>query len=249
MYLGGNVMKKYFLFFLVCTLFAVFSFISLANDTIAQADALYNKGDMDSILESIPLYIMAVEANPDSYEANWKCARAHREYADHALEGEYEGWIDICKEYGKKGMEYGEKAIELEPEKIEGHYYFGLSAGTYSDGVSIIKALKEGLKGSTQDAFYEAYDIDKMYDIGGPMLAIGRFWHKLPFPLRNKKRAEKYYKERYEYFPDDPEGLVYYAELLIDRKKKKEAKPLLEKAIMGDEPFYSKLAKEMLEDL
>ena len=242
-------MKKYFLFLSILTLLAVLSFISLANDTIAQADALFDEGDFDSIFESIPLYVMAVEANPDSYEANWKCARAHREYADHALEGEYEGWIDICKEYGKKGMEYGEKAIELEPEKIEGHYYFGLSAGTYSDGVSIIKALKEGLKGSTQDAFYEAYDIDKMYDIGGPMLAIGRFWHKLPFPLRNKKRAEKYYKERYEYFPDDPEGLVYYAELLIDRRKKKEAKPLLEKAIMGDEPFYSNLAKEMLEDL
>jgi len=190
-----------------------------------------------------------VEANPDSYEANWKCARAHREYADHALEGEHEGWKDICKEYGKKGMEYAEKAKELEPEKIEGHYYFGLSAGTYSDGVSILKALKEGLKGSTQDAFYKAYDIDKMYDIGGPMLAIGRFWHQLPFPLRNKRRAEKYFEEHHKYFPDDPEGLVYFAELLIDRGKKKEAKPLLEKAIMGDEPFYSKLAKEMLEDL
>lgn len=36
-----------------------------------------------------------------------------------------------------------------------------------SDGVSIPKALKEGLKGSTQKAFYKAYDI------GGPMLAIG----------------------------------------------------------------------------
>jgi len=242
-------MKRYLLLIFVCTLFVVFSFTSLANDTLAQADALFEKGDIGSILESIPLYIKAVEANPDSYEANWKCARAHREYADHALEGEHEGWKDICEEYGKKGMEYAEKAIELEPEKIEGHYYFGLSAGTYSDGVSILKALKEGLKRSTQDAFYKAYDIDKMYDIGGPMLAIGRFWHKLPFPLRKKKRAEKYYKERYPYFPDDPEGLVYYAELLIDRRKKDEAKPLLEKAIAGDEPFYSKLAKEMLEDL
>jgi len=242
-------MKRYLLLIFVCTLFVVFSFTSLANDTLAQADALFEKGDIGSILESIPLYIKAVEANPDSYEANWKCARAHREYADHALEGEHEGWKDICKEYGKKGMEYAEKAIELEPEKIEGHYYFGLSAGTYSDGVSILKALKEGLKGSTQDAFYKAYDIDKMYDIGGPMLAIGRFWHKLPFPLRNKKRAEKYYKERYPYFPDDPEGLVYYAELLIDRRKKDEAKPLLEKAIAGDEPFYIKRAKELLEDL
>ncbi len=240
-------MKRFFLYVLVCMFLFSFHFVSMAQDPLVEADALFDKGDIASILESIPLYIKAVEANPDSYEANWKCSRAHREYADHALEGEYEGWKDLCKEYGKKGMEYGEKAIELEPEKIEGHYYFGLSAGTYSDGVSILKALAEGLKGSTEDAFYKAYDI--MYDIGGPMLAIGRFWHKLPFPMKNKRRAEKYYKERHEYFPDDPEGLVYYAELLIDRRKKKEAKPLLEKAIMGDEPFYSKLAKEMLEDL
>jgi len=221
----------------------------MAEDPLIEADALFEKGEITSILESIPFYIKAVEANPNSYEANWKCARAHREYADHALEGEHEGWKDICKEYGKKGMGYAEKAKELEPEKIEGHYYFGLSAGTYSDGVSILKALKEGLKKSTQKAFYKAYELNKMYDIGGPMLAIGRFWHKLPFPLRNKRRAEKYFKEHHKYFPDDPEGLVYYAELLIDRRKKKEAKPLLEKAIMGDEPFYSKLAKEMLEDL
>jgi len=146
-------------------------------------------------------------------------------------------------------MGYAEKAKELEPEKIEGHYYYGLSAGTYSDGISILKALKEGLKGSTQDAFYKAYDIDKMYDIGGPMLAIGRFWHQLPFPFKNKKRAEKYLAEHHQYFPDDPEGLVYYAELLIDRGKKKEARPLLEKAIAGDEPFYSNWAQRLLDDL
>ena len=242
-------MKRCFLYVLICILLFSFHFVSMAEDPLIEADALFEKGEITSILESIPFYIKAVEANPNSYEANWKCARAHREYADHALEGEHEGWKDICKEYGKKGMEYAEKAIELEPEKIEGHYYFGLSAGTYSDGVSILKALKEGLKKSTQKAFYKAYELNKMYDIGGPMLAIGRFWHKLPFPLRNKRRAEKYFKEHHKYFPDDPEGLVYYAELLIDRRKKKEAKPLLEKAIMGDEPFYSKLAKEMLEDL
>jgi len=242
-------MKRCFLYVLVCMFLFSFHFVSMAEDPLIEADILFDKGDIGSILESIPLCIKAVEANPDSYEANWKCARAHREYADHALEGEHEGWKDICKEYGKKGMEYAEKAKELEPEKIEGHYYFGLSAGTYSDGVSILKALKEGLKKSTQKAFYKAYELNKMYDIGGPMLAIGRFWHKLPFPLGNKRRAEKYFKEHHKYFPDDPEGLVYYAELLIDRRKKKEAKPLLEKAIMGDEPFYSKLAKEMLEDL
>jgi len=242
-------MKRCLLLIFVCTLFVVFSFTSLANDTIAQADALFDKGDVDSILESIPFYVKAVEANPNSYEANWKCARAHREYANLNLEQELEGWKDVCKKYGKDGMRYGEKAKELEPEKIEGHYYYGLCVASYSDGVSILKALKEGLKGSTQDAFYKAYEIDKMFEDGGPMLAIGRFWHQLPFPLRNKKRAQKYFEEHHKYFPDDPQGLVYFAELLIDRRKKDEARPLLEKAVAGDEPYYSKWAQRLLEDL
>ncbi len=242
-------MKRCLLFVFVYILFSVFSFTSLANDTIAQADALFDKGDVDSILESIPLYVKAVEANPNSYEANWKCARAHREYANLNLEQELEGWKDVCKKYGKDGMRYGEKAKELEPEKIEGHYYYGLCVASYSDGVSILKALKEGLKGSTQKAFYKAYEIDKMFEDGGPILAIARFWHQLPFPLRNKRRAQKYFEEHHKYFPDDPQGLVYFAELLIDRRKKDEARPLLEKAVAGDEPYYSKWAQRLLEDL
>jgi len=245
-------MKRVFLYVFVCMFLFSFHFISMAEDPLVEADALFEKGDItniSSILESIPLYIKAVEANPNSYEANWKCARAHREYANLNLEQESEDWEDICKKYGKDGMEYGEKAIEIEPDKVEGQYYYGLCVASYSDGVSILKALKEGLKGSTQDAFYTAYEIDKMFEDGGPMLAIARFWHQLPFPLRNKKRAEKYFNEHHESFPDDPQGLVYFAELLIDRRKKDEAKPLLEKAVAGDEPYYSKWAERLLEDL
>jgi hypothetical protein len=91
-----------------------FHFVSIAEDPLVEADTLFDKGDIASILESIPLYIKAVEANSSSYEANWKCARAHREYANLNLEQELEGWKDICKKYGKDGMEYGEKAKELE---------------------------------------------------------------------------------------------------------------------------------------
>ena len=242
-------MKRCFLYVLICMLLFSFHFVSMAEDPLVEADTLFDKGDIARILESIPLYIKAVEANSSSYEANWKCARAHREYANLNLEQELEGWKDICKKYGKDGMEYGEKAKELEPDKIEGHYYYGLCVASYSDGVSILKALKEGLKGSTQDAFYTAYEIDKMFEDGGPMLCIGRFWHQLPFPLTNKRRAKKYFEEHHEYFPDDPQGLVYFAELLIDGRKKDEARPLLEKAVAGDEPYYSKWAERLLEDL
>jgi tetratricopeptide (TPR) repeat protein len=244
------MMKKCFFFTLTCILlFTFFSFTSIAEDSlIMPADALFEKGDINSMLESIPLYIKAVEANPNDYEANWKCARAHREYANLAFQQEIEGWEDICKKYGKDGMNYGKKAIELMPEKIDGHYWYGVSAGTYSDGVSILKALKEGLKKSTEKAFETAYAMDKMYEDGGPMLCLGRFWHQLPFPMKNKKRALGYFEEFQKYFPNDPQGQVFYAELLIDMREKSLAKPFLEKAAASDHPYYSKRAKELLEE-
>jgi tetratricopeptide (TPR) repeat protein len=158
-------------------------------------------------------------------------------------------WKDICKKYGKDGMKYGKKAIGLAPDKIEGHYYYGLYAVSYSDGVSILKVIKEGLKKSTENAFETTYEIDKMYEECGPMLCLGRFWHQLPFPMKNKKRALKYFEECQKYFPNDPQRLVYYAELLIDMREKSQAKPLLEKAAASDHPYYSKRAKELLEKL
>jgi len=214
-------MKRCFLCVLSCMLFLAFSFTSMAEDPLMEADALFEKGDanwdINSIFESIPLYLEVVEANPNSYEANWKCARAHREYANLAFQQDLDEWKAICKKYGKDGMKYGKKAIELEPNKIEGHYYYGLCVGSYSDGVSIIN--------------------------------LGRFWHLLPWPLKSRKKSLKYFEEHQKYFPNDPQGQVYYAELLIEKRKKKQARTLLEKAAASDHPYYSKRAKELLEKL
>ena len=236
------------LFFLVLGLL-LFSMTGLASDYLSQADRIYEKDNLEKVTESLPLYRKAVEANPDSYEANWKMARALREYADLSMQAEVEDWDDICEDYGKEGLEFAKIAKKMEPDKVEGNYYYGLCAGTYSDGISILKAIRKGLRKKTEHAFEDAYEIDKMYDDAGPILALGRMWHKLPWPYRKRKTAEKYFQEYHEYFPDNPQGLVYYAELLIDRDKEDEAEPLLIKASESDHPYFKKQALELLEDL
>lgn len=221
--------------------------IAVASDYLTQADAIYQKNNLESVKESLPLYRKAVEENPDSYETNWKMARALREYADLSLQAEVEDWKDICEDYGKEGLKYAEKAKKLEPDLVEGHYYYGLCAGTYSDGISIIKAIQKGLREKTEKAFEKAYEIDKMYDDAGPILALARMWHQLPWPYQKEKTSERYFEEYYQYFPDNPQGLVYYAELLKDRGKKEQAKELLLKAAQSDHPYFSKRARELLE--
>ena len=242
-------MKKTITILISLLILTCFTITVLASNYLTQADAIYEKDNLESVVKALPLYRKAVEENPDSYEANWKMARALREYADLSMQAEVEDWKDICEDYGKEGLEYAEIAKDMEPDKVEGQYYYGLCAGTYSDGISILKAIRKGLRKKTEKAFEKAYEIDKMYDDAGPILALGRMWHQLPWPFQKEKTSEKYFEEYYQYFPDNPQGLVYYAELLGDRNKDDEAKELLEKAAQSDHPYFSKRAKELLEKL
>lgn len=223
----------------------------LAEDYLSQADQLFNQGGLSNYKQAIEIYKQAVAANPNDYEANWKCARAFREYGDEAQKSNAEGWKKICAEYGKIGMQYAQKAIELEAEKPAGHYYYGLSVGIYSDGVSILTALNEGLKDKTQSSFEKAYALDKMYKEGGPMLSLGRFWAVLPWPLRNRKKSLAYYREYQatQHFATNTEAQIFLAELLIQmrgQKNKAEAKGYLDKAIQSNDPYFSDWAKRLL---
>ncbi len=234
---------------ILCFVFVALLPLYLMAGDLSQADALYDQEGMDNYLKSAQLYTQALEADPTSYEAAWKASRSYRQYANEAKKLGVEGWEATCKEYGKIGMSYGEKAIELDPGKIDGYFWYGCSVGNYSDGVSILTALKEGLKDKTQSSFEKSYELDKMYEDGGPIKALGRFWFVLPWPLQNKDKALTYLKEYQQLYPDDAEGQVYLSEVLLKTKAKDEAKNLLEKAVASEDQYYADWAKRLLTDI
>ncbi|MGD9014042.1 MAG: hypothetical protein PVF62_16700 [Desulfobacterales bacterium] len=243
-------MKRYIWGATIAAIFIAFPFYVIAVDYLAQADKIYDQGGVENFKKSIDLYIKAVEQDPNDYEAAWKCARAHREYADKAKKKGMEGWKKICAQYGKAGMLYAQKAIELKPQRPDGHYYYGLNVGIYSDGVSIFTALREGLKDKTQKSFEKTYEINKMYKEGGPMLSLGRFWAVLPWPLRDREKSLAYYREyqQTQYFATNTEAQLFIAELLVQiggDKNKTEAKGYLETALTSEDPYFNDWAKQL----
>ena len=247
-------MKKAITGCLCFSLLILFPLYLNAADYIAEADKLFDQGGLENYKQAIDLYKKALADNPNDYEANWKCARALREYGDTAKTEKIDGWKEICAKYGKEGMNYAQKAAELKPERPDGYYYYGLSVGVYSDGVSIFKALSEGLKDKTQSSFEKTYEINKLYKEGGPMIALGRFWQVLPWPMRDRKKSLKYYREYQatKYFEDNIEVHVYLGELLIQiggEDNKAEARGYLEKAASSDDAFYQERAKELLKKI
>ncbi len=234
----------------IIVIFMVFPVGAAAVDYLAEADKIYDQGGIENFQKSIDLYVKAVEQQPDDYEANWKCARAHRQYADQARKKDVAGWKEICAQYGKTGMQYAQKAIELKPERPDGHYFYGLNVGIYSDGVSIFTALKEGLKDKTQKSFEKTYEINKMYRDGGPMLSLGRFWAVLPWPLRDRKKSLAYYREYQQtpHFATNTEAQLFVAELLIQiggDDNTAEAKGYVETGLKSDDPYFSNWAKQL----
>ncbi|MBF0121332.1 MAG: hypothetical protein HQK79_21060 [Desulfobacterales bacterium] len=226
-----------------------------AEDDLKKADELYNKGGLENYKEAITIYLKALENSPNSYAANWKCARAYRDYADEAMIENLPDWKEICAEYGKLGMKYAEKAISIDSKKVDAYYYYGISLGVYSTGVGKIKAIKEGLKDKLIKNMETAYEIDKKYMDGGPPIVLGRFWAQVPWPFRDKDKALKYFRDyqsitKYNIAPDIRR--IYIGELLIELggdDNKKEAKELLELAAQSKRKYYKDMANSLLSKL
>jgi hypothetical protein len=211
--------------------------------------AVYAAGTVPQLKADADAAVKAAVAATGDYAANWKAAKALRLWGDEAVTQKVEGWKDIAKSSGKDGMKFGDIAMKLNPKGIEGWYYYGLSVGTYSDGVSIITALTEGLKGKTQKGFETAYATDKTFDNGGPILALGRFWQVLPgIAGRDMKKAEQLFNEYISLFgasKDADKDAWYFRGLLYkDTGRTAEARSDLQKsASMGS----AKAAKALAE--
>ncbi len=210
-----------------------------------------------SSAESIPALkataeaaIKAATAAPADYSANWNAAKALRKYGGELVDQEATGWKELAKAAAKDGMKFGEIAQKINPNGIEGWYWYGLCVGTYSDCVSIVTALAEGLKGKTQKGFEMAYKVDKMYDNGGPMLSLGRFWQVLPgIAGKDLKKAEQLFTEYIGLYgtSKDPnkDAWYYRGALYKEQGKTAEARADLQKAAAMGQKDAIKLLTEL----
>jgi len=221
--------------------------VALASFLMA---GLASAEDIEALRTASEAAAKAASAAPGDYAANWAAAKAYRKYGDALVKQEAKGWKDTAKKAAKEGMKYGEIAQKLNPSGIEGWYWYGLCVGTYSDCVSVLTALGEGLKGKTQKSFETSYGLDKTYDTGGPILSLGRFWQVLPgIAGRDLKKAEKLFDEYLSLFGNDPnvnkDAWYYRGSLYKETKRTTEAKTDLQKAASMGQKDAEKLLAEM----
>lgn len=221
---------------------------------VSELEEICSPGGMENSKKCITYCKALLEKEPDSFEALWKASRACNRYGKAAKEKKVDGWEDICRRYGEKGMAFAQQAIDLKPDRPEGYFFYGINIGIYADGVSWFTAMRRGLKDKTQKTFEKVYEIDKMFYQGEAIVALGRFWSVLPWPYRDRERALRYFREYQEtpYFKDDYAARLYLAELLLQiggKENVREAALLLQEVTRQGSQKQREKALELMENV
>lgn len=235
------------------TVLALLAFRTASADNL-NADSLLDLKGVANTKKTLAVLEQACEREPQNYNLLWQASSACRNHAAAIKHRGHKGWKKQCAVLGKKGMAFAEKAMTLAPGRVEGYFYFAAAVSAYSDGVSVITALKEGLKGKTQNSLEKAYTIDKTYKDGGPAFALGRFWAVVPWPYQDRKKAMLFYREYQKLNKNGAyweERHLDIAEFLMDMGKehRAETKRILQKLAESHDAYVAKKAGTCLEKI
>jgi tetratricopeptide (TPR) repeat protein len=192
---------------------AAVAFAQVAPDP----DALYaDRTNLASARQASELWKTALASNPRNFDAAWKLARADFWMGGHVPEAERRGWYE-------QGIDAARKAIALEANRPEGHFWLGANMGVMAESFGIRAGLK--YRGPIKDALETVLRIDPKFQQGSADRALGRWYAKVPglFGGSNKK-AEEHYRAALKENPISTATHFYYAELLEDMGRKQEAR-------------------------
>lgn len=199
-----------------------------------QKDAPENGGALDN-------YLKAIELDPYNYEAHWKATRSLWWISDQLLlsPGGEEGF----ESRGREGMELSGRAVLIDPEGIEGHLFFALTAIHYSCGIGIIDAMKEELYELIEWELLLCYERDKAYGGGLIPRTLSALYRIAPWPMRDQEKALAFALEAHEISPTSIRNVVYLSAVYDAFGENERAMELLSEAseMDGDremEPDY-----------
>lgn len=182
-------------------------------DDLAHLDALFLRWDDRAAEERLEKALNAgLAKRSDDFELLWRKARLRWSQADR-LKG------DARKMMAKDAWALGEKAAQLQPKRVEGHYWAGVGVGAYSQAVGIMSALTQGLEGRFNGFIDRAIEIDANYFGGAPLAAKGRYFFELPWPKRNLDRAVELLTRVNTQHPDNLRAWLFRAEAELARGK------------------------------
>ena len=186
----------------------------------------------------------------ERYEVQWRLARAL------FFLGQQASSRDAAKLLYSSGITAGERAVALNSERVEGHFWVGVNLALFAQSGGGLRAIRALRWARTELA--RAISISEKYHDAGPLRVLGRLEHKTPRVFGgNVKRSSELFKRALAIAPSNSVTLIYAAELALDTGERERATSLLQQvlasSIDADWEFENnrdrELARSMLDRL
>jgi len=231
-------MKKVIFSILFLT-FSAFLFSADVKELISKGDELYaERENIEKAKEAQKAYEEAIKLDPKNYEAHWKLAKTIYFIGQRSPE---EKKVSIFE----KGVEIAKKAVVLEPNKPEGHFWLGVLYGVYGEARGVMKSLF--LVDDIKEEMNIVLKMDPKIEGGGPYRLLGRMYYKLPgIAGGSKDKSLEYLLKAKEICPTNALTRIYLADTYLSKKMKEEAKRELKEVIeMEPDPRWIPETKEL----
>lgn len=191
---------------------------------LAHLDELHRKRDDRGAWNEQQRLVQSLIARaPGEYGVLWRAARFYFWASDDPSVPR-----DQRSRWGKDGWDLAERAIAANPNDVAGYYWAALCMGNYAMGLGVVKALSQGMEGKFRDRLGRAQALNPGYEASSAETAWGRFHDKLPWPKRDRKKAEAHFRRAIELNPHALRARVYLATSYLDSDRAPEAKRLLD---------------------
>jgi hypothetical protein len=190
------------------------------QETISQADELFSKRErIENVRASVDILRYVVDGTGD-YEIDWRLGRAFFFLGQNAARK------DLAHSYHLQGIFVCDRAAGAKPGSVEAHFWLGVNLALCARLGSPIAAIRHARRAMRE--LERAITINSAYHAAGPLRALGRMEHKMPFWLGgSRSSARATYEEAIAIAPENTVTRVYFAELLLELGEKHQVRAQL----------------------
>jgi tetratricopeptide (TPR) repeat protein len=199
-----------------------------ANARLAEAETLWDgREDLSKARAAVATLRQAQTADYSNYEVAWKLSRAA------FYVGEHTGSDSEQDDMFRTGIEAGKAAIQLQPNKPEGHFWLGANYGSRAAHSTLANLSSFTDIKNEMDAVMK---IDESYEAYSAYLGLGRLYLQAPRAFGgDSKTAIEYLEKGVKLSPNNTMMRLDLAEAYAQNSRNPDAKKQID-AIMSATP-------------
>ncbi len=195
---------------------------------LATADNLYQqRGDMVKAEQCSRVLRDVLSQDPNNYDAWWRMARL-----DNFIGRQQDDKNDDKQAIRtfEAGVDAGRRAVSLQKDRVEGHFWLGANYGLLAEEEGWIKGLR--LLDTIRAEMETVVKLDPNYEQAAGQRTLARLYYRAPFfKGGDKQRSIQLLEDCLRRFPTDSFSLLYLGDDYLAVGRRDEARQLYEKVL------------------